>query len=256
MAASRVPATLLAVLALAPHPAVGAHAFAAAVAAATVAPLAVMLADTCAPGVRPAVMLANAGAPAVLAGAPDAIMLADAGAPQSLHLLLSGRLCSQMLALPGSPCTCLLIWRLCSQMLAPPQPMQLLLMRLCSQMPAPPQSLAGAPAAGLLARTSCAPSGGALSRCFCLPLSLQHPASACSGPPHRRPVAPPRCRHWHGAPRGTRGTCPAASRALCEPARPTRAAPPSPRYSLCTFATRIVTARPRQDHVLPRPPLA
>ena len=236
MAASRVPATLLAVLALAPHPAVGAHAFAAAVAAATVAPLAVMLADTCAPGVRPAVMLANAGAPAVLAGAPDAIMLADAGAPQSLHLLLSGRLCSQMLA--------------------PPQPMQLLLMRLCSQMPAPPQSLAGAPAAGLLARTSCAPSGGALSRCFCLPLSLQHPASACSGPPHRRPVAPPRCRHWHGAPRGTRGTCPAASRALCEPARPTRAAPPSPRYSLCTFATRIVTARPRQDHVLPRPPLA
>jgi hypothetical protein len=60
-AASRVPAALLAVFALAPDPAVGAHAFAAAVAAE--APDAVMLAD--------------AGAPAVLASAPLAVMLAD-----------------------------------------------------------------------------------------------------------------------------------------------------------------------------------
>ena len=56
-AASRVAAALLAVLALAPDPAVGAHALAAAVA--TMASLAVMLAD--------------AGAPAVLAGVPHAV---------------------------------------------------------------------------------------------------------------------------------------------------------------------------------------
>ena len=74
-AASRVPAALLAVFALAPDPAVGAHAFAAAVAAE--APDAVMLAD--------------AGAPAVLGLAPLAVVLADAGSlvtPQSLKVLL------------------------------------------------------------------------------------------------------------------------------------------------------------------------
>ena len=62
-AASRIPAALLAVLALALDPLVGAHAFAAAEA-------------------PDAVMLADAGAPAVLAGAPGAILLADAGARQ------------------------------------------------------------------------------------------------------------------------------------------------------------------------------
>ncbi len=76
-----------------PDPAVGAHcAFAAAVAA--VEPLAVMLADAEAPavlaGVPMAVMLEVA--PAVLAPAPAAGMLAP---PQSLHSLLR-RLCSQM----------------------------------------------------------------------------------------------------------------------------------------------------------------
>jgi hypothetical protein len=66
--ASCVPEALLALFALAPDAAVGAHAGAAAVAA--VAPLVVMLAD--------------AGAPAVLGFAPAAVMLADAGAPAVL----------------------------------------------------------------------------------------------------------------------------------------------------------------------------
>ena len=61
-AESRTPAALLAVFALAPAAAVGAHAFDAAVAA--VAPL--------------AVMLANAGTPAILAGVPPEMMLDDA----------------------------------------------------------------------------------------------------------------------------------------------------------------------------------
>ena len=64
-----------------------------------------MLADAGAPavlaGVPHAVMLADAGAPAVLASAPLAVMLADAGFPHSLQLLLM-RLCSQMLAPPQS----------------------------------------------------------------------------------------------------------------------------------------------------------
>ena len=51
---------------------------------------AVMLADAGAPAVLAgaplAVMLADAGAPAVLAGAPPAVMLADAGAPAVLAL--------------------------------------------------------------------------------------------------------------------------------------------------------------------------
>jgi hypothetical protein len=85
-AASRVPAAVLPVFALAPDAAVGAHAFAAAVAA--VAPLAVMLADAGASavlaGVPHAVVLADAGGPTVLACAPDAVMLADAGAPAVL----------------------------------------------------------------------------------------------------------------------------------------------------------------------------
>ena len=61
------------------------------------APAAVMLANAGTPtvfGLAPeAVMLADAGAPAVLVGAPLAAMLADAGAPQSLQMLLR-RLCS------------------------------------------------------------------------------------------------------------------------------------------------------------------
>ena len=66
--------------------AVGAHAGAAALA--TVAPLAVMLADTSAPAVLAGdpleLMLADACAPTVLALAPVAVMLADAGAPAVL----------------------------------------------------------------------------------------------------------------------------------------------------------------------------
>ena len=83
------------------HGGVGAHAFAAAVAA--VAPLEVMLADAGTPavlaGVPPAVMLADAGAPAVLALAPDAGMLADAGAPAVLALAPD----AVMLADAGAP---------------------------------------------------------------------------------------------------------------------------------------------------------
>ncbi len=60
-AASRVPATLLAVFALAPHPA--GRAGTATIAAE--APLVIMLADS--------------GAPAFLAGVPLAVMLADVG---------------------------------------------------------------------------------------------------------------------------------------------------------------------------------
>ena len=52
-----------------------------------------MLADAAAPavlaGAPRAVMLADAGAPAVRAPAPVAVMLADAGASAVLHLLLS-----------------------------------------------------------------------------------------------------------------------------------------------------------------------
>jgi hypothetical protein len=44
-------------------------------------------------------MLANAGAPAVLAGAPDAVMLADAGAPA----VLAGAPLAVMLADAGAP---------------------------------------------------------------------------------------------------------------------------------------------------------
>ena len=76
-AASRVPAALLVVSELAPDPAVGADAFAPAVAA--VAPDAVMLAD--------------AGAPAVLAFAPAAAMLAQ---PQAAR----GPRCSQTFTKP------------------------------------------------------------------------------------------------------------------------------------------------------------
>ena len=54
-------------------------------------PLAVMLADAGAPAVLAltplAVVLADAGAPAVVAPAPDAVMLADAGAPAVLALV-------------------------------------------------------------------------------------------------------------------------------------------------------------------------
>ena len=84
-AASRVPAALLAVFALGPDPAVGAHTFAAAVAARMIikAPDAVMLADAGAPavlaGVPSAVMLADACAPAVIASVPDAAFLGSRG---------------------------------------------------------------------------------------------------------------------------------------------------------------------------------
>ena len=81
--ASRAPASLLALFAPPAHSALGAHAFAPAV-----APDAVMLADARAPAVLApapdAVMRADARAPAVLAPAPLTVMLADARAPAAL----------------------------------------------------------------------------------------------------------------------------------------------------------------------------
>jgi hypothetical protein len=52
------------------------------------------------PGAPDAVMLADAGAPAVLASAPAAIMLADAGAPTALALAPEDAV---MLADAGAP---------------------------------------------------------------------------------------------------------------------------------------------------------
>ena len=108
-------------------------------------------------------MLADAGAPAVLAGAPDAVMLADAGL--SLHLILR---------------------RLCSQMLAPPRSLHWLLMQN--------------------ARTSCAPSAVRSPAASAPPLPPPPPASPCSS--ISSACCPPCCRQ--PAPRGIRGTCPAA----------------------------------------------
>ena len=181
------------------------------------------------------------GAPAVLAGAP-----------------LAAQLCSQMLVPPQSLQS--LLRRLCWQMLAPSQSLQVLLRRLCSLADASaPAVLAPAPAtvmltdagaravlAPLLSR-SCShflrPICGALSRCLCLPCLPPPPA-----PPHRRPAAPPCCRQ--PAPRGTRGTCPAASSA--------RPSPPRLRHwsrasGLGPFDTRNVSAH---DRLGPRSPPA
>ena len=96
-------------------------------------------------------MLADAGAPAVLAGAPAAVMLADAGAPAVLAIapaavvilvpaVLAGALTyAVMLAGAGAPAVFAPVpLAICSQMLAPPQCLQAPLMQLCSQMPACP----------------------------------------------------------------------------------------------------------------------
>ena len=85
-AASRVPAALLAVFALAPDPVVGAYAFAAAVAAE--APDAVMLADAGAPRVLALAQTVPATVPRT-ALAPHAVTLADADATITPHLLLA-----------------------------------------------------------------------------------------------------------------------------------------------------------------------
>jgi hypothetical protein len=133
------------------------------------------------------VMLADAGAPAVLADAPQAVMLADAGAPAVLAATLR-RLWWQMLA-PPSPCI-----RSCGgyagRCWCIPQSLHWFLRRLCSHfwrpLPLPPA----------------------------LPPLPPPPA-----PPHRRSAAPP-CRR-QPAPRGAHGTCPAASRArTCVPSAP------------------------------------
>jgi hypothetical protein len=163
-------------------------------------------------------------------------------------------LCWQMLA----PLQSLhpLLWRLCWQMPVPPQSLHLLLMRLCSKMllhavlaPAPlavmladagaPAVLAPVPAAvmladpGTLAALALSPLAVMLAlvapplRCA-HPLPLPPPFLPATRPPcshhqsHGRPAAPPRCRQ--PAPRGTRGTFPAASRARNLPHSP----PPVP----------------------------
>ena len=164
--------------------------------------------------------------PAVLAGVPLAVCSQMFMPPQSLQVLLS-RLCSQMLALPavlaGAPLAVMprvadvgslhgLRRRLCSQMRAPPQFLHWLLLRLCWQMQAPPQSL------HVLLWRLCShflrPLCGALSRCLCLPFSPPLPASPCSTGIIK--TAPPCCRQ--STPRGTRDTCPAATRARTFPA--------------------------------------
>jgi hypothetical protein len=127
------------------------------------APLAVMLADAGAPAVLApapgAVMLADAGTPAVLAGAPDAVMLADGSAPAVLAFIPA----VVMLADAGAPAV------LASVSLA--VVLALLALPVCS------------PAASAF---PC----GALTRCLCLPLCtrLLDTRSTCP--------AVSRLRHW------------------------------------------------------------
>jgi hypothetical protein len=114
--------------------------------------------------------------------------------------------------------------RLCWQMLAPLQSLHSLLRRLCSQMPAPPQSL------DLLLCRLCShflrPLCGALTRCVCLPPSKQS---------HRRVVGL--------LPRFLLAALAALAPLLPVPAHLL----PRPFVQLGPFATRTMTARPRQE---------
>jgi hypothetical protein len=153
----------------------------------------VVLADAVAPVVLApapaAVMLADAGAPAVLAPAPLVVMLADAGAPAVLALAPA----AVMLADAGAPAVL-------------DDQMTFICSCTCSF--------------GGHARTSCAPSAVRSTSAFASPFPPHPPPPPA--PPHRRPAAPQCC--CQPAPRGTRGTCPAAPNPRSPP--PASLAPP------------------------------
>ena len=151
--------------------------------------------------------------------------------------------------------------RLCWQMLAPPQSLQTLLSRLCEQMLAPPQFLLMSSSGGYAGRYPCPRSPcirsscGYAGRCW-RPRSPCPHASACCVRPSSLPssggllcassFAPPVLRSpppWPAAaapvrnlprlaPRGTRGTYPAASRARTCPCAP----------ALCSLCLRLACA--------------